>query len=156
MKAYFRNDKGEFIEFTKQVLADLLSKDVDDIFDDEFEANIFYNNTVAYYRDMENVVRPFEYDEWHRHMLSIEPSDDAEIWVWKAWHDHYEGVREDALSANLDLRSKLMNDTLECWKEGLRQESEKAWLAVENAQKEAERVEYEYHRTDGFLNGSQW
>lgn len=147
MKAYFRNDKGEFIEFTKQVLADLLSKDVDDITDYDFEANIFYNNRVAYYRDIENVVRPFEYDEWHSHMLSIEPSSYAEH---KAWKERYEDVREDALLANLDLRSKSKNRVYLSWKEGLEQKLKKAHIAAGHAMEELRRVQYDIDRADRF------
>ena len=147
MKAYFRNDKGEFIEFTKQVLADLLSKDVDDIEDYEFEADIFCNSRVAYYRDMENVIRPFDYCAWRDALRYVPDSPERNA--------HYHTIHKAAIGENLDLRSMLEEDEYGEWRDHLPQRLEQAQQALEKACERLDEVKWDIRRSDIFLEEMQ-
>ena len=142
MTALFKSKSGELIEFTKQVLADALSKDVDDITDYDFEADIFCNNRVAYYRDMENVVRPFEYNEWRDGLRNIPPS--AEL------NAHYHTIHKAAIDENLDLRSMVTDGYYTDWRDRLPQELENAHLAVRRAYERLDEVKRDIDRAGRF------
>ena len=142
MTAYYRNDKGEFIEFTKQVLADLLSKDVDDIEDYEFKADIFFNQRVAYYRDLENVIRPFEYYAWRDGLRNIPPSSELNA--------HYQTIHRAAIDENLDLRSMFEDDEYGEWRDRLPQKLEEARQDLEKAHERLREVERDIWRAECF------